>query len=321
MKPSMRICGLLLAVCGLAAYGAPPAPPPPPHTFVSLVVGDLNAANFAAAEKDLKLYRTAKGATPEYIEALSWVGRARLATRNFSAAQQNTAEVRKLCTVELTRRKLDAEPHLPTALGAAIEVDAQALAAQNRRDEAVLLLRDELQRWQGTSISMRIQKNINLLSLEGKPAPVLDISQWIGSRKPLPLAAHRGHPVLLFLWAHWCPDCKNEAAVIQKLMAAYGPLGLVVVAPTQHYGYVAGGADAPPAVETKYIGEVFAKYYAGLGSVEIPLSEDNFRRFGVSTTPTMVLIDGNGIVRLYNPGAASYETLSTRIESMLRPHA
>jgi thiol-disulfide isomerase/thioredoxin len=305
----MRICAFLLA--GFVAYAAAP-------TFVSLVVGDLSAGNFAAAENNLNLYRAAKGVTPEYIEAFSWVGRADLAARNFGAAQKNAAEVRKLCAAELTRRKLDAEPHLPLALGAAIEVDAQALAAQNRRDEAILLLRADLQRWQSTSISTRIQKNINLLSLEGKPAPMLDVSQWIAGHKAAPLAAHRGHPVLLFLWAHWCPDCKAEIPIVEKLMAAYGPLGLVVVAPTQHYGYVAGGADAPPAVETRYIGEVFAKYYAGLGPVEIPLSEDNFRRFGVSTTPTLVLIDGNGIVRLYNPGAATYETLSSRIESVLR---
>jgi thiol-disulfide isomerase/thioredoxin len=282
-----------------------------------MVVKDLSGGNYTAADNDLKLYRAAKGVTPEYIEALSWVGRARLSTRDFAAAQQNTAEVRKLAAAELTHRKLDAEPHLPTALGAAIEVDAQALALENRRDEAILMLRDELQRWQAASIATRIQKNINLLSLEGKPAPVLDISQWIGSKRPAPLAAHRGHPVLVFLWAHWCPDCKAEVPIIQKLMTAYGPLGLVVIAPTQHYGYVAGGDDATPAVETKYIGEVYAKFYGGLGSVEIPLSEDNFKRFGVSTTPTLVLIDGNGIVRLYNPGALPYEVLAPRIEAAL----
>ena len=154
---------------------------------------------------------------------------------------------------------------------------AQALAAQNRRDEAVLFLGGELKKWQGTSIRDRIQKNLNLLTLEGKPVPVLDISQGIGSRKPLPLSAHRGHPVLLFLWAHWCSDCKNEIAIVQKLMANYGPRGLVVVAPTQHYGYVAGGQEAPRAVETKYIGEVFAKYYARLGLGRDSVERGEFR--------------------------------------------
>jgi thiol-disulfide isomerase/thioredoxin len=311
-KPKfIRLGGFLVLLC-LVALAQQKV------TIVEYVKVVATAGDFASAEKALNQYRAAAGVTPEYIEALSWIGRAQLARHNVAAAEGNSEEVRKLCVAELAHRKLDAEPHLPTALGAAIEVEGQALAAQNRRDEAVLFLGDELKKWQSTSIRARVQKNINLLTLEGKPVPVLDISQGIGSRKPLPLSAHRGHPVLLFLWAHWCSDCKNEIAIVQKLMANYGPRGLVVVAPTQHYGYVAGGQEAPPDVETAYIGQVFAKYYAGLGSVEIPLSEANFAKFGVSTTPTMVLVDGHGIVRLYNPGNASYELLAAKIESALR---
>jgi thiol-disulfide isomerase/thioredoxin len=166
---------------------------------------------------------------------------------------------------------------------------------------------------------MRLQKNLNLLTLEGKPVPALDTSESVGNVKVLPLTAHKGHPVLLFLWAHWCPDCKAEVAVIEKLEAAYGAKGLVVVAPTQRYGYVAHGAEATPEAENKYISEIFTQYYAGLGKVEIPLSSANFQRFGVSTTPTMVLVDGQGIVRMYNPGAVAYDAVATRIESLLSP--
>jgi thiol-disulfide isomerase/thioredoxin len=288
-------------------------------TIVDFVHAYSLAGDFTTAEKGLAQYRASRGITPEYLQALSWVGRTQLAHHNVAAAEKNAAEVMKLCLVELTHRKLDAEPLLPLALGAGIEVQAQSLAAENRRDEAVVFLRDELRKYQTTSIHDRIQKNLNLLTLEGKPAPVLDVSQGIaGAGKPLPLSAHRGHPVLLFLWAHWCSDCKNEIAIVKKLETVFGPRGLVVVAPTQHYGYVAGGQDAPPAVETKYIGEVFAKYYAGLGPVEVPLSEANFAKFGVSTTPTMVVVDGQGIVRLYNPGNASYEMLAEKIEAALR---
>ncbi len=287
-------------------------------TIVDFVRIFASMGDFATAEKGLAQYKAAIGATPEYLDALSWMGRGRLAHHDPAAAEKNAVEVRKLSLAALSHRKLDAEPHLPLALGASIEVEAQSLAAQSQRDQAVVFLRDELKKWQGTSIRDRIQKNLNLLTMEGKPAPVLDVSQWIGSRRPAPLSAHRGHPVLLFLWAHWCSDCKNEIGIVQKLMAKYGPRGLVVVAPTQHYGYIAGGQEAPRAVETKYIGEVFAKYYAPLGPVEVPLSEANFARFGVSTTPTMVLIDGQGIVRLYNPGNASYETLAAKIDGILR---
>jgi thiol-disulfide isomerase/thioredoxin len=274
--------------------------------------------DFAAAEKALSQYRVAAGVTPEYLEALSWIGRGRLAHKNIPAAEKNSTEVRKLVDAQLAHRKLDAEPQLPTALGASIEVEAQALAAQNRRDEAVVYLDSEIRKWHGTSIEARLQKNLNLLTLEGKPAPVLDVAQGIAGHQPRPLTAHRGHPVLIFMWAHWCVDCKNEIAIVRKLQANYGPKGLVVVAPTQHYGYIEGGKDAPRDVETRYIGQIFAQYYAGLGPVEIPLSEANFTKLGVSTTPTMVLVDGKGIVRLYNPGNATYEVLAAKIEAALK---
>lgn len=275
------------------------------------------AGEFTAARQALDVFRKATGVTPEYIEAFSWLGRGQLNARNSEAAWANVAEVRKLAEEALLKRKLDAEPHLPIALGAAIEVQAQLLGAANRRDEAVLFLRDEIKRWQGSSIIMRLQKNVNLLTLEGKPVPEIVVKESVGSVKPKPLSAHRGRPVLVFLWAHWCGDCKNEVAIVGRLMKAYGPKGLEIVAPTQRYGYVAGGLDAAPATELKYINEVFSTFYAPLAKVEAPLSEENFRRFGVSTTPTLLLVDAAGIVRLYNPGAMTYEALAARIEPLL----
>lgn len=184
-----------------------------------------------------------------------------------------------------------------------------ASAAQGRRAEAVSFLKVELAHWHETSIRARIQKNLNLLTLEGKPAPPLELTS---------LARQAGHPVLLFFWAHWCSDCKAEIAVVQKLQQTYGKRGLTVIAPTQHYGYVAGGQEAPRDTETKYIHQIFAAYYYGLGSVETPLSEENFARYGVSTTPTLVLIDGHGIVRLYHPGNLSYEELAAKIAPLLK---
>lgn len=276
------------------------------------------AGEMGVAQQALDKYRAAAGQTPEYIEGLSWIGRGHLTHRNFAEAEKNAAAVRELAIAQLAKRPLDAEPHLPLALGAAIEVASQSLAGENRRDEAVLFLNDELKKWRGTSIHDRIQKNLNLLTLEGKPVPVLDVKQGLPGHVPQPLSAHLGHPVLLFMWAHWCSDCKNEIGIVKKLEQQYGPRGLVVVAPTQHYGYVAGGQDAPRDAETRYIGDVFAQYYASLGNVEVPVSEANFARFGVSTTPTMVIVDKKGIVRLYNPGNATYEQLAAKIEAALR---
>lgn len=304
---------LVFLLAGLALPAA--APPIVPQVRLALANGDFNAAR-----QELKRYRAAIGSTPEYIEALSWVGRGHLAAKQYAAAEENAAEVRKLCLDALNHRKLDAEASLPMALGASIEVQAQAGAAQGNRDQAVTFLRQEVLKWHGTSIRARIQKNLNLLTLEGKPAPPLDVAAAVTRPRPRPLAMHRGHPVLLFFWAHWCSDCKQQIAVVQKLQQVYGARGLEVIAPTQHYGYIAGGQDAPRDTETAYIKAVFNQFYAGLGPVETPLSEENFARYGVSSTPTMVLIDGVGVVRMYNPGNAAYEALATKTEGLLRAH-
>jgi thiol-disulfide isomerase/thioredoxin len=308
---TLRFLMFVLACCTLPAATVP--------AIVYQVRLAINADDFNSARQDLKQYRAAMGVTPEYIEALSWLGRGALAAKQYGAAEENAAEVRKLCLEALTHRKLDADASLPMALGASIEVQAQAGVAQGNRDQAVTFLRQEVFKWHATSIRARIQKNLNLLTLEGKPAPPLEVTAWVAGPKPRPLAMHRGHPVLLFFWAHWCSDCKQEIAVIQKLQQAYEARGFEVIAPTQHYGYTAGGEDAPRETETAYIKAVFAQYYMGLGPVETPLNEENFARYGVSSTPTMVLVDGAGIVRMYNPGNVSYEALAGRIEALLRP--
>ena len=288
-------------------------------TQFALQIRDASlAGNFSAVRQVLEQARKATGTTPQYIEALSYLGRGYLNAKDFNAADQNAGEVRKLCLEQLAHRKLDADAPLPLALGASIEIHAAVATAQGRRDEAVVFLREEAQRWQATSIRARIQKNLNLLTLEGKPAPPLEVTHAVTGRKLETLAQHRGHTVLLFFWAHWCSDCKNEIAVIARLQQQYGARGLQVIAPTQHYGYVAGGQEAAPAVETTYIKAVYGQFYAGLGNVEVPLSEENFARYGVSTTPTIVLLDAAGIVRMYHPGNLSYEELAAKIESALR---
>lgn len=302
---------LLIFACFCTGLSAQTIP------LVPAVRDAAQQGDFALASRELAAAKSSQGVTPEYLEAASWVGRGQLAAKRYDAAMASAAEVRKQVEQQLTRRKLDADRNLPIALGATIEVTAQALAAQGGRDQAVTFLRESLNKYRGTTIVARVQKNLNLLTLEGKPAPALDTTHTVAGTQARPLSAHRNHPVLVFFWAHWCGDCKAEVEIVRKLNAAYAAKGLHVVAPTQHYGYVAGGDDAPRAKETAYINEIWGRYYAQLGKVEAPVSEANFLAYGVSTTPTLVLIDKAGVVRMYNPGNLTYEQLAVRIEKLL----
>ncbi len=283
------------------------------------VITDVRQAiaknNFALGDSVIQKYRSERGVTPEMLEALSWLSRGALAANQLDKADAYAKETQRLALEELKKRPLDSENHLPIALGAAIEVEAQVMSGRGERSAALTFLRTELANYRSTSIRTRIQKNINLLSLEGKAAPALEEREFLG-REPVPLASLKGKPVLLFFWAHWCGDCKQEAPILAEIGKEYASKGLVVVAPTQRYGYVARGEEAGPAEETKYIDEVRRKFYADLLNVPAPISEDNFKNYGASTTPTLVLIDRQGIVRLYHPGNMTLEELRAALNRL-----
>jgi thiol-disulfide isomerase/thioredoxin len=272
--------------------------------------------NFSAAEAELNSYRARNGVTPEYVEAYSWMGRAALSAREYDQAAAYARQTSALALEQLKQRSLDAEPHLPLALGAAIEVQSQTLAARGQRTQAVAVLQAALKTYGPTSIRARLQKNLNLLSFEGKPAPVLRAEQVLGPKPPA-LALLKGSPVLFFFWAHWCGDCKAEAPIITQLRTEFAPKGLTVLGPTRLYGYTAQVENATPSDELAYIDAVRHRFYAGLLDMPVPISKYNFDVYGASTTPTLVLLDRAGKVAMYHPGALPYDQLKAEIEKVV----
>lgn len=280
------------------------------------VRGALAQNNFSTAEVVLNSYRAQHGVTAEYLEAHSWMARTALENRQYDQAAAYAKQTKALVIAQLKQRPLDAEPHLPIALGAALEVESEVLSARGHRMQAVALLESALENYGRTSIHARLQKNLNLLSFEGKPAPALRSDQYLGA-KPLPLAQLKGSPVLLFFWAHWCGDCKAEAPIIAQLRSEFAPKGLAVVGPTRLYGYTAQLENASPSDELGYIDAVRHRFYAGLLDMPIPISKSNFDAYGASTTPTLVLLDRTGKVAMYHPGALPYYELKAEIEKVV----
>ncbi len=92
-------------------------------------------------------------------------------------------------------------------------------------------------------------------------------------------------PVFFVFWATWCPNCKAEIPHINEMAKEFTPLGMEFI------GVNVGVNDSEKKVER------FAKKY----QIQYPLYFDKgsqlTRKFKVSGTPTVIIVDKGGIIR------------------------
>ena len=177
------------------------------------------------------------------------------------------------------------------------QADEGALARAKGNRAAATYLQSELARYpQGpVSFRSRLHKRLNMLTMVGAPAPELVAEDFVGDRPPT-LASLRGKPVLLFLWAEGCGDCRAQEAPLARVKARHAADGLVVLAVTRYYDEL-----AKRAVEKARVDSVWKSAHAEMGTTPILLSAASMERYGVSSTPTFVFVDRKGIVREYTP--------------------
>ena len=276
--------------------------------LVRVVRNKLSAGDLASGVQAVEDYKRQHGVDAEYLEAVGWLAR--------GAEMLNQPDAAAAYVAELRREIKEEKEEWLAALGAAIEVEGKLRARREGRGFAINFLETEFAKAKSLSLKSRIRKSINLLSLEGQPAPELNLSDYVGA-KPASFAGLKGKPVLLFLWAHWCGDCRAQAASLARVAEKFRAQGLVVMAPTRYYGSGAEGKDATPAEEKVHVEKVWKESYPGLESVPVVIDTEGMIRYGVSATPTFALIDRKGIVRFYSPTRVAEAELSRRIEAVL----
>jgi cytochrome c biogenesis protein CcmG/thiol:disulfide interchange protein DsbE len=276
---------------------AAPATAPPPST-VAGIRNKISAGDLLSAESVLEAHRAKYGEDGAYLTGLSWLARGALLLGDRDKAARYVAGVRDRCARRIAGDTTIVKDHdTEIALGAAIEVEAQLIERSKGKADAVRFLRMELERHPGpVAFRARLNKRINLLSLTGTPAPELAVEDYVGDPPPS-LASLRGRPVLLFVWAEYCSDCKAQAAALAHVRSLWAPQGLQIVALTRYYET----DPADRAREKARVDSVWSAVYSEVGPIPRVISSASMERYGGSSTPTYVFVDKEGIVQRYTP--------------------
>ncbi len=127
---------------------------------------------------------------------------------------------------------------------------------------------------------------IDLPKLPGPPkvgatAPKVEVEAFRGD-----VTVHAGTKTMLFFWATWCAPCKFA---LPEVMRVAREEGVHVIAIT----------DEKPKLLEKFFADFDEPFPA---DVAYDPFRQSFQAYGVSGTPTFVLIDGSGQVEYYNTG-------------------
>jgi peroxiredoxin len=99
------------------------------------------------------------------------------------------------------------------------------------------------------------------------------------------LGAQRGNPVILNLWASWCPPCRAEMAALQQVYQEFQPEGLVVAAVN------ASNQDS--------VSEAAAFVSQNGLTFPVPLDRSGSvsRLYNLTSLPTTYFIDRSGVIQ------------------------
>ena len=137
--------------------------------------------------------------------------------------------------------------------------------------------------------------------MEAPMAPEWTVDVWLNTRAPLALSQMRGRVVLLHAFQMLCPACVSHAVPqAERVHQEYAEHGVSVIG--LHTVFEHHAAMTPVALEA-FLHEYRVTHPVGVdvavAGISIPAT---MRRYGMQGTPTLILIDRAGKLRLHELG-------------------
>ena len=129
--------------------------------------------------------------------------------------------------------------------------------------------------------------------------PAITLQSLVAGQPPVSLASFKGKPVVMNLWATWCPPCQREMPVLQRGQREH---------PDVHYVFVNQG-EAPEVVQAYLSGHSLA-----LNHVLLDTKGEVAARFAAAGYPTTLFFDAQGRLVAQRMGEVSWPTLSDKVE-------
>lgn len=139
---------------------------------------------------------------------------------------------------------------------------------------------------------------------EGFLAP--DFTVELADGGTFTLSEARGGPVVVNVWASWCPPCRAEMPALQAVWEDVAPSGVMVLALN------ATRQDTPAAARR------FAERFGLTLPIGFDVSGEVERLYQVRALPTTFFIDAEGVIRrVVVGGPLSEASLRAEVEALL----
>ncbi len=115
----------------------------------------------------------------------------------------------------------------------------------------------------------------------------------------------RGQPVIVNVWASWCPPCKREMPAFQRVYQEYESRGLVIL--------------AVDAIQQDNLEDV--RLFVSNNALTFPILLDErsevLSLYQISAFPSTFFVDPQGVIRKVVIGAVSEPLLRSQVDEML----